>query len=641
MIKSTNNLATSSRFIDLKRLKQFSIVKWDGFYWSVFILCLVLAVRPIIVFLNSSNEFSLSLIDVAFFSGIFFIYAYGISLLIGFFFRGEKFSNQRKILSSIILGLAVMFWLQGNIFLWDYGKLDGSPMNFSDYTVHGFIEAFLWITVLGYFILKFKHVSAWANKIALIILVNIAISVVIAYRDRPIDAWHKNYHVSFDNYLEFSKTKNVIIMVIDAARGDVFDEMLHDMTNDEKKIFDGFTFFKNTSGTFNSTDPAVSGFLTGRLYDYKNAKQSAYHEIFTSSTSLPFQLKKRGFITEVYPYHYNSVYISPEIVDNLKINQALDPEDFLALRKKDQQKIALVTRFNFSPHFIKKLFFEPSDMYARTSSIAVQVESVNSLTSENNVTELPEKILGHLNYNRSLIDKLESNLTFRPEPVFKYLHFHGAHPPFFHDENYIGRRLPFSLESYKKQYKGSLLLTLEALVKSLRREGVYENTLLIVIGDHGLYIPEFNDISDINFKFNHLISILAPLMIIKPFGDFSDPIKKSSAPVSLFDIPATVFCALDLSTHNIGSPVFSVLENERRSRFVYFQVPKRKGLRSDKGGALEYKIEGDVNEIKSWNFNYGFLKPGKGKILIDQAEYESRSKSILELVNNTNIFEIE
>ena len=128
-------------------------------------------------------------------------------------------------------------------------------------------------------------------------------------------------------------------------------------------------------------------------------------------------------------------------------------------------------------------------------------------------------------------------MTYRQEPVFKYLHFHGAHPPFIHDENYIGQRLPFSLESYKKQYKGSLLLTLGALTNSLKQKGVYENTMLIVMGDHGWYIPDADLNTNGKKDLRPVVDSLTPLMMIKPFGKSSIPIKISSAPVSLFHVP--------------------------------------------------------------------------------------------------------
>ena len=57
------------------------------------------------------------------------------------------------------------------------------------------------------------------KKIVFVILFSLLCSTAFAYIDKPKDAWHKFYHVNYDHFLNFSETKNIIIMVIDGARG--------------------------------------------------------------------------------------------------------------------------------------------------------------------------------------------------------------------------------------------------------------------------------------------------------------------------------------------------------------------------------------------------------------------------------------
>lgn len=167
--------------------------------------------------------------------------------------------------------------------MWDYGKLDGRPLSFSAYTVHGFIEALIWVAVLAFVMIKHEIVATSANKICITVIASLMANLILVYMNQPKNVWHKDYHVTFDNYLTFSDTQNVIIIVIDAARGDIFEEILFELSHDEKKKFKGFTFFRNTSGTFNATYQAVVGYLTGQMYDYKTPRASAFTELFTSS----------------------------------------------------------------------------------------------------------------------------------------------------------------------------------------------------------------------------------------------------------------------------------------------------------------------------------------------------------------------
>lgn len=564
----TNNISISPTLSTISGSKKFPLLHWNQFHWAALLVCSVIAIRPVIIFLNSSDEFSLSVRDVAESSGLLFVKLFLPLGVTGLLLNSIRFSRLSKMLAGTTLAVAVLLWVQGNFFLWDYGALDGKPLNFSGYTVHGVLEAVLWISMITFVAFKYEVFSRWAKTISLIVLASLFLSITLAYIDKPGDPWHKAHQVTYDNYYSYSNQKNIIVLVIDAARSDIFEKMIPELSEQEKTIFNGFIFFRNTTGTFSSTNPAVTGILTGRLYDFKKTEDKAYPELFYSPTSLPYQLKKSGFVTEIYPYNMGSVFISPEIVDNLIDSQSVRNKELMIQHKKEYGKLNLVTRFNFSPHFVKKLLFDSSSMYATAAPTATEPQPTGDAPTRGEQVGLPERLKEHLNYNRSVIDSLGSRLSYRKEPVFKYLHFHGAHPPFIHDENYVGKVLPFSMESYKKQFKGSLLLTTKALIDSLKKQGVYDKTMLIVIGDHGMFIPQPEESLQKGKAVRQIVDMLTPLLMIKPFGDSSSPIRISSAPVSLFDIPATVFDALGMNTPDGGRPVFSVREDEKRPRFA-------------------------------------------------------------------------
>ncbi len=622
-------LSNASKILQSKKWNGFKTLEWSHYQWSVLLLSIVIASRPIIIFLNSSNEFSLITTDVT-------TYAFGIffKIFIGLFFIGvlmspEKLSKTKNILSAILLASSILLWIQGNFLLWDYGELNGKALNFSAYSTHGLLELLLWGFLLVIFVLKSNLVTAWAKKIFLIVFASLSLSIGMAFTEMPKNAWHKYYHADLTNYYSYSSNKNVIILVIDAARGDVFEDLLNNNLSDqEKDIFNGFTFFRNTTGVFNSTNYAVPGILTDNLYDFKTPVNEAYPQYYTSKTSLPYRLKKAGFITEVYPYAINSVSLSPKIVDNLKRNEIKSEHDF--------DKLDLVTKFNFSPHFVKKIFFDSSEMYATATATSTKtVKQPITDTKKKDTTELPQRVKEHLAYNRDVIKNLGSNLNFVQKPVFKYLHFHGAHFPFFHDENFIGKRLPLSLESYKKQFKGSLLLTTKALTDSLKKQGVYDDTMLIIIGDHGLHIPEASLQANNTDKKKYIVDMLAPLMMVKPFGNSSNALKTSSAPVSLFDIPATVFEALNLDAPTVGRSVFSINESEKRKRFSYCYTGP------DQEGGIEYEINGDAHDVNAWKLSSHYLWLDKGSVKLEKALLEDRVERLYTYVEETDRMQIK
>jgi hypothetical protein len=623
-------------------MKQSSLLRINQFHWAAFLLSAIIVIRPIIIFLNSGDEFSLSFGVVLEFALILFLKLFLSTALIGLLFNLKKLSKLGRIFTAFSIGLAILLWIQGNFFLWNYGQLDGKPLNYDAYNVHGIGELTLWISIMFYVLFKYEIVSQWAKKTTLIILASLFLSVLLAYIDKPKDVWHKTYQVVSDNYFKFSNEKNIIIFVIDAARGDIFEDMLSEMTEQEKAIFNGFTFFRNTTGTFNSTNPAVSGILTGKLYDYKENSNKVFSDFFHSHTSLPFQLKKLGFVTEIYPYNNNSVFLAPDIVDNLKKIENFNSEELKIRNKKDFDKINLICRFNFSPHYLKKLLFNSSNMYGVAASQVNVSPPIDADDHKRTPSELPLRLKEHLRYNRYFIDSFGSKLSYRQEPVFKYFHYHGAHFPFIHDENYVGKILPVSIESYKRQYKGSLLLSIKALTDSLKKQGVYEETMLLVMGDHGLFVPESDGVyPQLNNMDRRVVESLIPLLMIKPFGESSMPIKLSSAPVSLFDIPTTIFDSISHNTYDVGRSVFSFQENEPRTRFVYSRPFSLKRKDSDnKVGAIEYEINGDVKNLSSWKPTYRFLIIGIGKIEVSHIDYQSRAKELSEYFDNTARFNV-
>lgn len=560
------------------------------------------------------------------------------------FFR-KKQEKFLQLLAVSILSLAVLLWLQGYFFIWDYGKFDGSELNFEKYNMYGIFEIIIWMTFLFLFLRFHKKIIHYTHKIVLVCLVALLATTTSAYMiflNGSQDAWYNKYSISNDNFYKYSRDKNVILLVLDASRGDVFEEILETLTSDEKSLFEGFTFFKNTTGTFSQTNPAMTGILTSIVYDYKEPQQKAYKEMFLSDFSVPYQLRKHGFISDMYPYSVASVYLSPRICDNLReIGQSKNSTQEV---KKDLKKLMIVSKFNFSPHYVKMYFFDSAEIYAEVSSTEevvqksdkkVDKKEINLLKKYKDLSEviddpqLSSEFISHLRSSREIVQNLASELTFGAEPVFKYLHFHGAHHPFMHDEQYVGKKQFQTIEAYRKQLKGSIIYTVGALIESLKKEGVYDKTMLIVIGDHGLVVSGKGQNLDFTKNEHALVqAALRPLMLIKPFNASLQPLKVSSAPVSLFDIPQTVFDAVAIKVKTKGRSVFDVKENEKRIRYSYGAYVTSDAIFLDK--AAGFSIDGDVKDLHAWvTQSYFHLKEGEKKLGV----YDLKMH-----LNNLNIF---
>ncbi len=106
----------------------------------------------------------------------------------------------------------------------------------------------------------------------------------------------------------------------------------------------------------------------------------------------------------------------------------------------------------------------------------------------------------------------------------------------------------------KNKPKTSLKIAGE-LISKLKLAGIYDNSMIIITGDHGLN--------------GEIISEGVPLILYKPFYA-NDTLKISDAPVSLSDYPITVTTALNLSSNFTGISMQDRQESDTRQRLFYY-----------------------------------------------------------------------
>ena len=74
-----------------------------------------------------------------------------------------------------------------------------------------------------------------------------------------------------------------------------------------------------------------------------------------------------------------------------------------------------------------------------------------------------------------------------PNATFKIIRLHGAHSPYILNETLEFQELPPNRTGYKATAKGALSIT-DALLTNLKQQGVYNNSLIFIVGDHGSHL---------------------------------------------------------------------------------------------------------------------------------------------------------
>ena|GEM_PF-464408 len=467
---------------------------------------------------------------------------------ITFLFSFFEFSIHQKCVAILFI-LAFLLWLQGNILLWNYGVLDGREIDWEAMKAYGFIDSAIWVflIIIAFIKSSFFYKIARKASIAFILIQFISLSIVAI--KAPKEPSYKKYTFDYSTEFTFSKDKNVIFLMLDSYRTDIFWEIINE-NNYYKDIFKGFTYFRNSLGGFPTTYPSVPLIMTGKYYDNSIPIQDFLEREY-SSNSLPLILKNAGFEVEVFPLVPSYFYYHPSIISNInKKNNEICYKKFIYLSN--------LVFFRTLPHFFKKYLYP----IISTQIFVQRGTKIQRL------------------YDLSFIKEITSKARVENvKPKFKFFHLYGAHPPWIINERLEYEKMPPIRDSYKRQAKGMLELTKNFLDK-LKELNVFDNSLILIIADTG-YDCYFNiNLSSTGYKeepqnyfpevLKNINSSALPLVLIKPFNSKGN-LKISDAPVSHSDIPITITTLLGINAEFPGKSMFSIKEAEERNRkFLYY-----------------------------------------------------------------------
>ncbi len=359
---------------------------------------------------------------------------------------------------------------------------------------------------------------------------------------------------------------------MDTFQTDIFQELINEHP-EYKKDFAGFTYFRNSLGGFPSTFLSIPLMLTGNYYDNSQPERQYLKEAF-NSTSLPHVLKQEGYRVDLFT-DIRTVYAKKEIASNV-IEKKIGFNDLIYLYR--------VSLFRCVPHYAKKYFYVVKGIDGAYEPYQTDLEFAEKIVSAE-------------------------------QPMFKFYHLWGTHPPFHFDESLKAKNIEFTRAGYKSQAKGALEIA-KRLLNTLKRENIYDNSMILILADHGSgasgsfglnfaasgYDPEKLD-EAVSTSVDTVASGL-PLILIKPFGAQGD-LKISDAPVSIADVPKTVFSELSIDVACPGRSMFSVDESESRVRKFLFYQWKNEYITEDFLSPMdEYLVKGFSWRQDSWEPTY-------------------------------------
>lgn len=396
----------------------------------------------------------------------------------------------------------VCSYIQGMFLSGSLPPLDGEPIQWQEYGLQNLQSLILWLLVgVGVILLAKKiHRRAMVRLIegvslfltAILLVTGISVGVMNeGFQDRPITI------MTTEGQFTMSTEENLVIFVVDATDGQTVQNMLESTDPQFADVLEDFTFYPDTEGAYPFTKFAIPYILHGQWYE----NQEDYYR-FTNGA-----MKKSPLLQQLRQQHYrmgfyegDAEYVGGNTVEGVE-NVCEFTFEIGNRRKLMKQELKLVW-YKYAPWPLKSL---------------VQVD----MDGFHQVLAYPEGLEPYRWKNPYVYEAIQERpLEIVQEKCFRFYHMEGAHVPFRYDKDVN------AVEN--GTYEGNIQCTmtiLSAYLQKLKEAGLYDNTAIVILGDHGYD----------NFRDTPLLGRMNPFLAIKGRGE-KHPMEISEASVSYEDL---------------------------------------------------------------------------------------------------------
>ena len=503
----------------------------------VFALCFMLFFyAPLEIYFNNVNDF---------WYDFHMLFPYCAGMLLVFCFLGMLLFVLISLLprklyqAAVILCLIMLLctYVQGNFMLDAIPVIDGSEIDWNSFGSQRIYTMILWVAVSA-LTLAALHFFRYDNFSRAIPVFSICFSLMLFVSLVVLCISHygletKGDGVVTDNFaFTLSEDKNFIILMLDAVDGDT----LVDLWQDEYALtFQDFTRYDNCMSAYPYTELCVPFLFSDSYFENNMSYRSYYTNAFTKSRFLS-ELEKEGYRMGLY--EPDAIINHPDMYrfENLKQDPLLisSPKEMIKIQIK-------LAGMRYMPYDLKRYCqVMPGDV-PRLRRYSLGISSL--VFDESNLA-----------FYRAISD---SEITYSDAPCFRFLHIEGAHIPYRYDE--FVNEVPEGTGTYEDNVKASMTIAM-AYLEKLKQNNVYDNSVIIVMSDHG-----YN-----RFQYNAAVGRQHPILLVKGQNEHHDAVQISKAPIAHEDFQSA---CLNLLSGTPGTDIFDVPEGahrERRYLFYYY-----------------------------------------------------------------------
>lgn len=523
--------------------------------WIIsFVFCYMLFIyEPLMMYGTNKDDFwfdfGIMIAPTLVIFAVFFFVA--AAVLTGLYFLCRKFSKEVKPYRIVLVLLFAAFlalYIQGNFLAGHLPALDGSEINWGAYTKDDVLTMIIWavlaaaltFAVVKLGLEKLVKYAAWAS---LAVFLMLSVSLVTTASKNALFAKKNNFISASEGFNGASADKNFFIFMVDSQSAAEFTQVI---SSDEQfaHTFDDFTYYPDTLSVYAYTRDSVPFVLSGHVN--RNEEQFGDYSPKAYNNSQLFK--------SLSDRKYNIYLYGDEI-------KWYGEKDFDIKNNPGSQRI--------KPHFGE--YFTNEMRYVWFKYLPYGIKHISGINKLDFGSTIDKFQWG----NDTLYNEYKnvSEIKKTSGAQFRFIHAEGAHVPFDMDEN-LNR---ITGGTYIQKTTATVKL-ISAFIERLKENGVYDNSVIVILADHG-YQPAQGKPD------NYILSRFNPILLVKGVGEKHD-FAVSDKPVSYLDLPGAYD---DLLDGKQSGELFPEAEYPRTRTVIWYEIYKEEHM-------VEYQTDGKATE---------------------------------------------
>lgn len=506
-----------------------------GIMLSACVSFLVCIYAPFELYLTNISDFWLKPDTLAFPAIIVFSVCF-LTASSGFIVARLINEKLYSICLAVGSGGLLSLYIQGTFFVKNLPDMTGEKIDWGSYTGNRIASVLIFIIpalVLLFVFIKFNIKILKKAVFIGSLCFTLLFSVTLASLFITTDLSRTDLMTTVKNQFQMSTDKNVIVLILDSVDSNCFKRQM-DADGELAEMLDGFTYYDNALASYPFTSRSLPMILSGKWYENdKNFEEYRQDAIYNSDFIT--KLKQENYKVGIYERYNLSLDVKQ--FDGFFDNCALPKLNYKTV---DSYKLIFqMAAVKYAPWDLKHYGWGTDDI---VYSCCIPDSDYKKFKWANTAfyNDLNEK----------------DSVTVTEEKCAKIIHIEGAHVPMRYDKN-----LNIIKDGTYAQNIDACITLLKSYISHLKESGVYDNSAIVILADHGYDEDENKDMT-----LNHL-KRMNPLVMIKGINE-NHTLDFSSAPVGFEDLTAGM---TKLVNGAKGNSVFDCSEGDSRTRrfFLY------------------------------------------------------------------------